>query len=164
MTVQTSKTNAELISSKDYLGWYLRHPEVLPPDAAWILGITRQHAWRVRRQAIETLSHKKGPGAERRKQEVLDEFEPKPLKEIAPTFEDSVGSVLLRVKPRVSDSTYLMLSFILSSPKPVHLREIVEHTGSPYQTIAAACTYYTRRGFLAPMGRGMYWKPEVMQS
>ena len=53
MTVQTSKTNAELISSKDYLDWYLRHPEVLPPDAARILGITRQHAWRVRRQAIE---------------------------------------------------------------------------------------------------------------
>ena len=77
MTVQTNKTNAELISSKDYLGWYLRHPEVLPPDAAGILGITRQHAWRVRRQAIEALSHKKGPGAERRKQEVLDEFEPK---------------------------------------------------------------------------------------
>ena len=163
MTVQTSKTNAELISSKDYLGWYLRHPEVLPPDAARILGITRQHAWRVRRQAIEALSHKKGPGAERRRQEVLDEFEPKSLKELAPEAGDSVGSVLLRVKPRVSDSTYLMLSFILSSPKPVHLREIVEHTGSPYQTIAAACTYYTRRGFLAPMGRGMYWKPEVMQ-
>lgn len=163
MSEQQSLTNEGLITAKRYLDWYLRHPEVLPPDAAWILGITRQHAWRVRRQAIEALSHKKGPGAARRKQEVLDEFEPKSLKELAPEAGDSVGSVLLRVKPRVSDSTYLMLSFILSSPKPVHLREIVEHTGSPYQTIAAACTYYTRRGFLAPMGRGVYWKPEVMQ-
>ena len=164
MSEQQSLTNEDLITAKRYLDWYLRHPEVLPLDAARILGITRQHAWRVRKQVIEALSHKKGPGAERRKQEVLDEFDSKPLREWAPEASDSVGSVLLRVKPRVSDSTYLMLSFILSSPKPVHLRQIVEHTGSPYQTISAACTYYTRRGFLAPMGRGVYWKPEVMQS
>ena len=163
MSEQQSLTNEGLITAKRYLDWYLRHPEVLPPDAARILGITRQHAWRVRRQAIEALSHKKGPGAERRKQEVLDEFESKPLREIAPEAGDSVGSLLLRVKPRVSASTYRMLTFILSAPEPVHLKEIAEHTGSPYQTIASACTYYTRKGFLAPMGRGLYWKPEVLQ-
>ena len=164
MSEQQSLANQDLITAKRYLDWYLRHPEVLPPDAARILGITRQHAWRVRKQGIEALSRKKGPGAERRKQEVLDEFDSKPLRGWAPEAGDSVGGVLLRVKPRVSDSTYRMLAFILSSPKPVHLRQIVEHTGSPYQTIAAACAYYTRRGFLAPMGRGVYWKPKVMQS
>ena len=163
MSEQQSLTNEDLITAKRYLDWYLRHPEVLPPDAARILGITRQHAWRVRRKAVEALSNKKGPGAARRKQEVLDEFEPKPLKEIAPTFEDSVGSVLLRVKPRVSDRTYRMLSFILSSPRPVSLREITEHTGAPYQSIAATCAAYDRKGFIAPMGRGIYWKPEPLQ-
>ena len=163
MTEQLSLTNDGLVATKRYLDWYLKHPDVLPPEAARILGITRQHAWRVRKQAIESLSHKKGPGAERRKQEVLDEFEPKPLAEITPTFEDSVGSVLLRVKPRVSNRTYLMLSFILSSPKPVSLMEITEHTGAPYQSIAATCAAYARKGFIAPMGRGIYWKPEQLQ-
>ena len=69
MSEQQSLTNEGLITAKRYLDWYLRHPEVLPPDAARILGITRQHAWRVRRKAVEALSHKKGPGAARRKQE-----------------------------------------------------------------------------------------------
>lgn len=163
MTVQTSKTNAELISSKDYLDWYLRHPEVLPPDAAWILGITRQHAWRVRRQAIEALSHKKGPGAERRKQEVLDEFEPKPLAKITPTFEDSVASVLQRAKPRLSENSYRMLAFVLSAPKPVHLSEITAHTGVAYRTASSWCARMARKGYVAPMGRGIYWKPEPLQ-
>ena len=163
MTVQTNKTNAELISSKDYLGWYLRHPEVLPPDAAGILGITRQHAWRVRRKAIEALSHKKGPGAKRRKQEVLDEFESKSLKQIAPSFEDSVASVLQRAKPRLSENSYRMLAFVLSAPKPVHLSEITAHTGVAYRTTCSWCARMARMGYIAPMGRGIYWKPEPLQ-
>ena len=114
-------------------------------------------------QAIEALSHKKGPGAKRRKQEVLDEFEPKPLAEITPTFEDSVASVLQRAKPRLSENSYRMLAFVLSAPKPVHLSEITAHTGVAYRTASSWCARMARKGYVAPMGRGIYWKPEPLQ-